>query len=316
MCGIAGIVYKQSPGTIANALLKMLHGCQHRGPDSTGLALYGVETDESLILRLFVDADLSHHEADWPNRFGQAQQVLAEQGFETVNTWHNGAFGRISGRFSGDIQTLSYAVEELAGVEIFSAGHSLEIIKDEGTADDITSRYKVSSLTGYHGIGHVRLATESDVNPSTAHPFWAYGFTDVSIVHNGQITNYFKLKRKLEQRGYRFRTANDSEVIAVYLADKMKHGLNMEQALDQSLEELDGTFSFLVSTPEGIGYAKDRIGAKPMVVCETDELVAVASEEVSLQQLMGQQDFQTFEPYPGTSHTWSRSTHAALACAR
>ena len=316
MCGIAGIVYKQEPGAVADALLKMLHGCQHRGPDSTGLALYGPEASERLILRLFVDADLSHHEAVWPKRFAQVEQVLAKQDFETLTTWHDGAFGHISGRFAGDIQTLSYAVEELAGVEIFSAGHSLEIIKDEGTAHDIEARYKVASFTGYHGIGHVRLATESDVNPSTAHPFWAYGFTDVSIVHNGQITNYFKLKRKLEQRGYRFRTENDSEVIAVYLADKMKHGLNIEEALDQSLADLDGTFSFLVSTPEGIGYAKDRIGAKPMVVCETDELVAVASEEVSLQQLMGQQDYQTFEPYPGTSYTWSRSTHADLVSAR
>ena len=316
MCGIAGVVYKNEPGQVGDALLKMLHGCQHRGPDSTGLAMYGTHASNELILRVFLDADLTHDESSWPQRFEQVQAALADHGYQTTDTWRQRMYGRISGTFAGDIQQLSYAVEELTGVEIFSAGHSLEIIKDEGTADDIEARFGLASFTGYHGVGHVRLATESDVNPSTAHPFWAYGFTDVSIVHNGQITNYFKTKSRLQQRGYRFRTENDSEVIAVYLADKMKRGLSMEEALDRSLTELDGTFSFLVSTPEGIGYAKDPIGAKPMVVYETDEVVAIASEEVSLQQMFGHEKIDSYEPYPGTSHTWSRSTPANLVSAR
>lgn len=316
MCGIAGVVYKKQPGQVGDALIKMLHGCQHRGPDSTGLAMYGADANDELILRLFLNCDLAKIESTWPTRFEQVLDVLKQHGFEITSKWQQRMFGRVSGNFSGDIQALSYAVEELHGIEIFSAGHSLEIIKDEGVADDIESRFGVRSFTGYHGIGHVRLATESDVNPSTAHPFWAYGFTDISIVHNGQITNYYKTKRRLEQRGYRFRTENDSEVIAVYLADKMKRGLSMEEALDQSLHELDGTFSFLVSTPEGIGYAKDPIGAKPMVVYETDDVVAVASEEVSLQQMFGHEKIESYEPYPGTSYTWSRLTPANLVSAR
>jgi len=185
-----------------------------------------------------------------------------------------------------------------------------------GGCETVEKEYHLSDFRGTHGIGHVRLATESNVDVSRAHPFWAYGFNDVAIVHNGQITNYFKTKRRLEQRGYRFRTQNDSEVIAVYLADKMKHGQSMEEALDQSLTELDGTFSFLVSTPAGIGYAKDPIGAKPMVVYETDEVVAVASEEVSLQQMFGHAKIDTYEPYPGTSYTWSRLTQPSLASAK
>ena len=315
MCGIAGVLFKQEPADLGEVLLKMLRGCQHRGPDSTGLAMYRPQAGEELILRLFLNADLCGDPKAWAQRSAGVNRVLAEHGFQIGITWQEGAFGRISGRFDQDIQQLSYAVEELNGVEIFSAGRSLEIIKDEGTADDLESRFGASSFAGVHGIGHVRLATESDVNPSTAHPFWAYGFEDVSIVHNGQITNYFKTRRRLEQKGYRFRTENDSEVIAVYLADKMKHGLSMEEALEQSLHELDGTFSFLVSTPDGIGYAKDPIGAKPMVVFETEQIVAVASEEVSLQQMAGHGKIDTDEPYPGTHRTWSRSTPATLASA-
>ena len=243
-----------------------------------------------------------------------------EHDFEIDSVTQQDAFMRVCGRFpvgvTEDIQTVSYAVEETPGVEIFSSGRHLEVVKDEGTAVEIDERYGSGSFVGTHGIGHVRLATESDVNPSTAHPFWAYGFNDVAIVHNGQITNYFKLKRLLEQRGYRFRTENDSEVIAVYLAEKMANGISMEEALAQSLEELDGTFSFLVATAEGIGYAKDPIGAKPMVVCETEEIVAVASEEVSLQRLLGDQAGQSFEPLPGTSGTWSRSMEVTSLSAR
>ena len=105
-------------------------------------------------------------------------------------------------------------------------------------------------------------------------------------------------------------------MIAVYLADKMASGSSMEEALEQSLRELDGTFSFLVSTPQGIGFAKDPIGAKPMVVCETDGLVAVASEEVSLLRMFGDQRVDTYEPFPGTSYTWSKSTPATSASAK
>ena len=49
---------------------------------------------------------------------------------------------------------------------------------------------------------------ESDVKPEAAHPFWATGFADVAIVHNGQITNYWKMRRRLERRGFEFNTDN------------------------------------------------------------------------------------------------------------
>jgi len=314
VCGIAGVMFGQ-PGPTGTALLNMLRGCQHRGPDSTGLALYGPVTGDHLILRILLAADLATDPEAWGKRRSLVEAVLARHRFETAEVSLDGAQLRISGIFDGDIQTLSYAVEEVEGVEIFSLGQSLEILKDVGTADELEARFGCGSYTGYHGIGHVRLATESDVNPSSAHPFWAYGFKDVAIVHNGQITNYYKTRRRLEQRGYRFRTENDSEVIAVYLADKMAAGNSLEESLEQSLRELDGTFSFLVSTSDGIGFAKDPIGAKPMVVYETDELVAIGSEEVSLQHLLGHQPIDTYEPYPGTSYTWSKSTPATVASA-
>ena len=173
-----------------------------------------------------------------------------------------------------------------------SIGTSLEIIKDVGDAHEVDRLYQVRESYGTHGIGHVRLATESDVAPEAAHPFWATGFTDVAIVHNGQITNYWKMRRALESKGYEFHTDNDSELIAVFLAERLNRGTSLHQVLEASIDEL--------------GYAKDKLAAKPMVMLETNELVAIASEEVSLNRLFPGQTIETREPLPGTFFTWSK----------
>ena len=216
---------------------------------------------------------------------------------------------RIEFQFTGDVKELCYAIENEAGVEIFSMGSSLEIVKAVGTAHEVDAAYHVSGFAGTHGIGHVRLATESVVSINCAHPFWAYGFRDVAIVHNGQITNYHKMKRRLMQRGFQFRTENDSELIAVYLADKLSAGRELDEILADSVGELDGTFSFLVATADAMGFAKDNLAAKPMVVLERDDIIAVASEEVSLNRLFPGEALSTYEPFPGTHKTWQRSTH-------
>ena len=203
------------------------------------------------------------------------------------------------------MQKFAYDVEHAA--KVISIGSSLEIVKDIGGAHEVDDLYDVQSFRGTHGLGHVRLATESEVKPEAAHPFWATGFADVAIVHNGQITNYWKMRRRLEQRDYEFTTDNDSELIAVYLADKLSQGVALEDALATSIDDMDGTFSFLASTADEIGYAKDRLAVKPMIMYETDELVAIASEEVSLNRLFPGQALNTKEPPPGTYATWSRS---------
>ena len=305
MCGIAGIMLSK-PGPIGSNLVEMLDGCQHRGPDSTGFALYKEPHRNRLICRVYLGVQEASPKA----------KELAQEIFDIVKSFGGKILQscfeyddlRFELQYSDDVQKLSYAIENNVGVEIFSIGSSLEIVKGIGTADQVDDNYNISKFYGTHGIGHVRLATESDVQVNTAHPFWAYGFSDVAIVHNGQITNYHKMKRRLIQRGFQFRTENDSELIAVYLADKLSMGDNLEQILGESVEELDGTFSFLVATADTIGFAKDNLAAKPMVVLERDDIIAVASEEVSLNRLFPGEALSTYEPYPGAYKTWRRST--------
>jgi glutamate synthase domain-containing protein 1 len=302
MCGIAGIMYKHlgADRETGKALINMLDGCQHRGPDSTGFALYGDAGEGQLKLRFFVGEGGAAAAA-----IGHIKAALDSHGAEIVEDESIGTSYRVVVSFEGDLQKFSYAMEHAA--KVISLGSALDIIKDVGGAHDVDDTYDVDAFQGTHGLGHVRLATESDVKPEAAHPFWATGFADVAIVHNGQITNYWKMRRRLEQRGFEFVTDNDSELIAVYLADKLSHGIALKEALKTSIDDMDGTFSFLVSTKDEIGYAKDRLAAKPMVMVETDDLVAIASEEVSLNRLFPGRPLDTTEPPPGTYDTWSRS---------
>ena len=301
MCGIAGIMYRGAEQSfdMGEALIQMLDGCQHRGPDSTGFALYGEAQSGQLKLRFFLDNEQDTEETIQTirGRLSELGAVIKEEAQVADNY-------RVTVTYKDDVQKLAYEMEHAA--KVVSIGSSLEIVKDVGSAHDVDDRYDVHNFRGTHGLGHVRLATESDVKPEAAHPFWATGFADVAIVHNGQITNYWKMRRRLEQRGFEFTTDNDSELIAVYLADKMAQGIALNEALATSIDDLDGTFSFLVSTENEIGYAKDRLAAKPMIMYQDENLVAVASEEVSLNRLFPGQALNTREPAPGTYATWSR----------
>ena len=303
MCGIAGIMFKHGEGDISTgeALIEMLDGCQHRGPDSTGYALYGEMHDGKLKLRFLVGQGAEAEDA-----VSRIQAALDQQGAVIVEDERIGDNYRVLVSVTGDLRQFAYAMEHAA--KVFSIGESLEIIKDVGGAHEVDERYHVRDFSGSHGLGHVRLATESDVKPEAAHPFWATGFADVAIVHNGQITNYWKMRRRLERRGFEFRTDNDSELLAVYLADKLSQGIALKEALKTSIDDLDGTFSFLVSTKDEIGYAKDRLAAKPMILYENDDLIAIASEEVSLNRLFPGHALDTKEPPPGSYETWSKST--------
>jgi len=299
MCGIAGVLYKQSGShDIGDALINMLDGCQHRGPDSTGFALYG-DKQEHLQLRFIVPTD----EEGRNKAIENIRSLLTKHDASIVEEISIGCSYKISVKFDGNLLEFTKDIEEHA--KLVSVGHTLDIIKDDGTAHEVDDTYHVGEFKGSHGIGHVRLATESAVRPEAAHPFWATGFEDIAIVHNGQLTNYWKMRRRLQRRGFTFHTDNDSELVAVYLADKLAQGNSLENALQTAIEDMDGTFSFLVSTPTEIGYAKDHLAAKPMVLLETDDLIAVASEEVSLNRLFPGQALNSTEPAPGTFKTWS-----------
>ena len=305
MCAIAGILFKRDKRpelgmSTGEALTEMLNATLHRGPDSSGWALYKEPKEGQLRLRFFISTD-ENSQKD----IERIHSALAGEKAEIVDSAAVGCTYSVTVKFDGDVQSFSYAVGQT--VELVSLGTSLDIIKDVGKPYEVSPRYRIGDFNGDHGIAHVRLATESGVHPNTSHPFWACGFADVATVHNGQLTNYWIMRRRLERRGMAFQTENDTELIAVYLAYQMSRGASLEDALRTSLEDLDGTFSYLVATKDSIGYAKDKLAAKPMVKYENDDLIAISSEEVGLNRLYPGRALDTSEPAPLTYGLWSRS---------
>ena len=212
---------------------------------------------------------------------------------------------RVSFDYDGDLKLLADLVEDIPEAEVLSLGSSLEIVKDLGDAESVHEQYGLGDFTGTHAIGHVRMATESEVDIAGAHPYWAYPYSDVAVVHNGQLTNYFYWRRKLERAGRRFMSECDSEIIAVYLAQEMSGGLTLEESMHKSLDELDGVFTYIAVTKDELGVAKDELAAKPLVLYESDELVAIASEEIAIRQLLDR-EIETYDPYEREVLVWQR----------
>ena len=310
MCGIAGIIHKKAGKdvNIGEQMTSMLQALKHRGPDSTGYAMYG-EDNGNQIMRFKVAeaADLEGSydiHAEIEGRLALIDSRLAELGVKVIKKESPTEYAhRYEIEFSGDMKKVADFVEDIEGVEILSIGNSLELVKDLGDAAIVSGQYGLNNFNGTHGIGHTRMATESDVDIRSAHPYWAYPFSDVAVVHNGQLTNYWTNRRALERKGHRFSSNCDSELIAVYIADRMNQGDDLETAMKESVEFLDGVFTYLVATKDELGMAKDVMAAKPMVVYEGDDMIALASEEVAIRTLFDHH-IETFDPYHGEVRVW------------
>jgi methylamine---glutamate N-methyltransferase subunit A len=310
MCGIAGIIYRDGMQDIGSDMTRMLQSMKHRGPDSTGYALYGQSNGFYIMRYTLADAN-DPRDFEFDERIDRHQrqvlQRLERLGITVKNVEEETDYAyRVTFDFDGDsLKEITDRIEDIPGAEVLSLGHSLEIIKDLGDAEAVCNQYGLGAFTGTHAIGHVRMATESDVDISGAHPYWAYPFSDVAVVHNGQLTNYFQWKRRLERSGHRFQSECDSEIIAVYLAEKMSEGASLEDAMRDSLEELDGVFTYIAVTEDALGVAKDEMAAKPLVLYESDDLVALASEEIAIRAVVDH-EIDTYDPYEGMVMAWQR----------
>ena len=281
MCGIAGFFYKDkaSSGALGETLVDMCQEMYRRGTDSVGFALYGTPREDGYVMRIQLEDGAAA-------RGDEAVVAAARELVEVRDVKFTGSNVRLEVDSDAEGRLADVIEAAIPGARVFSIGRSMEVIKDLGSAEDVDAVYNVSDFEGSHGIGHTRMATESQVDIAHSHPFWARPFPDIAVVHNGTITNYHKLRRLLENKGHHFATHNDSEVIAVYLADRLAAGESLESALQASVMDLDGTFAYLVSTKDGIGLARDQFATKPLLYAEDEELVVLASEEIAIRRVL------------------------------
>lgn len=289
----------------------MLQSLKHRGPDSTGFAIYGVSAPAEYVMRLKLaeqeDFSRDHRiRGKIKERKAEVEERLKEMGAETTELEQATDYAfRYRLRYAGDTRNLATEIERIEGAEVLSFGSALELIKDLGDAAQVSGQYKLGSFRGTHGIGHTRMATESDVDIRSAHPYWAYPYNDIAVVHNGQITNYWIMRREMERRGHRFMSNCDSELLAVYTANNLEQGATLEDSLKASIKEIDGVFTYVVATENELGMAKDTMAAKPMVLYESDDLVALASEEVAIRRIVPR-EIDTSDPYDEEVRVWRR----------
>ena len=296
MCGIVGLVAKTSEveERLGEHLSAMLTQMSDRGPDSAGVAVYRdpAPSGSSKLTLFSADARQDWHAvgAELAEAFGGAPEprvrgshavVVVESDAETAEGWMR---------------------ERHPELRVMSAGEVIEIYKETGRPERFVEQFALGDFQGSHALGHTRMATESRVTTEGSHPF-STGL-DLCLVHNGSLSNHNRLRENLRREGIEFRTENDTEVAAGYLAWRLREGASLEQALEGCLEDLDGFYTFLVGTKDGFAVLRDPIACKPAVLAETDDWVAMASEYRAIAVLPDAAEARVWEPEPAVVYAW------------
>lgn len=296
MCGIVGLLLKNRSlrPRLGEMMVPMLIGMTERGPDSSGMAVFGEPvTDDRRKLSLYC-ADAAFN---WAHLEGALLEHLGDSRFE-VKANHC-----IVSTGADPIAVRTWLGQQFPAVHVLSVGRSIDLYKDVGLPSEVADRYGFSRFGGTHLVGHTRMATESAVTPENAHPYTAG--EDWCLVHNGSLANPGSLRRKLEKLGARFESDCDTEGACRYIHWRLQMGESLETALEHAFEDFDGFFTFLMGTGDKLALVRDPFACKPAIVAETDDYVAIASEFRSLAHLPGVKHAALFEPKPAEVYTWS-----------
>jgi glutamate synthase domain-containing protein 1 len=295
MCGIVGLFLKKEDlrPQLGALLSDMLITMTERGPDSAGIAIYG---DDSASLKMTLQSDtpettFSGLDAALFAALGQPVPIRVVD-THAIITLPDGA------------ADAARAFLKERGIRIMGTGHAMEIFKETGLPQDVATRFGIRAMGGSHGIGHTRMATESAVTTLGAHPFSTDD--DQCLVHNGSLSNHNRMRRVLADKGFAPQTENDTEVAACYISSRLAEGADLGQALEGTLKDLDGFFTFVVGTRTGFGVVRDPIACKPAIMAETDDYVAFGSEYRALATLPGIDAARVWEPEPATVYFWER----------
>ncbi|MDI3335069.1 glutamine amidotransferase family protein [Defluviimonas aestuarii] len=297
MCGIVGLFIKDPAlePKLGELLTDMLITMTDRGPDSAGIAIYSRPDDglaKITVQSANPSADFATLDKDLKEAIGKPVALKVKSTHAVIELPMN------------QVEAARSALAHLCpDVRVMSAGDSLEIYKEVGLPKDVAARFDLAKMKGTHGIGHTRMATESAVTTLGAHPF-STG-SDQCLVHNGSLSNHNSLRRKLAREGIQTATQNDTEVGAAYLTWKMREGATLGEALESTIDDIDGFFTFVVGTKDGFGVIRDPIACKPAVMAETDQYVAFGSEYRALVNLPGIDNARVWEPEPSTVYFWN-----------
>ena len=290
MCGIVGIYLKNEKleSSLGSLLSKMLINMGSRGPDSAGFAIYKKEEKGKFKYSICLN------------------NLIFDDFEKKINEYIEAKFEKNSDHVIIKTQTqpkdmLSLLKNNFKEIALVGYGKSIEIFKQVGEPSDVVKKFKLEDYSGSHAIGHTRMATESAITTDGSHPY-STG-EDECLVHNGSLSNHNNLRRKLKKSGVNFDSENDTEVAAGYISNNLSKK-NLRETLKDSLNELDGFYTFITGTKEGFAVLRDEIACKPAVIAETEDYVAIASEFQAMAHLPNVNNAKIFEPEPGIVYSW------------
>ena len=295
MCGIVGLFLKNDElkPRLGSMFAPMLIEMSERGPDSAGVAVYRDEAEGMSK----ITASHPDPRFDWNALCLAMRDTLNALAIDRPNDTHHVILTDAP---------IADAAEFVEGfnpdLNLTSIGRAMEIYKETGLPQDVVSRFGVDRMSGSHAVGHTRMATESAVTIAGSHPF-STG-PDICLVHNGSLSNHNRLRARLRREGMRFKTDNDTEVAAAYVAWKLGAGRSLKESFEDCLEELDGFYTFVAGIDDGFAVLRDPIACKPAVLAETDDFVAFGSEYRALANLPEIRTAKVWEPEPGVVYSW------------
>src|SRR3990170_2133415 len=178
------------------------------------------------------------------------------------------------------LHALQHRGQEAAGITTFDGRHfhshrAMGHVAGNFDRDDI-----IRKLAGRAGIGHVRYSTTGETALRNVQPLFAElsegGF---AVAHNGNLSNAMKLRRTLNRRGSIFQSTSDTEVI-IHLVATSDYSTTVERLTD-ALRQVEGAYSLLVLTEEGLVACRDPLGIRPLVIGKLGEATLFASESVA-----------------------------------
>ncbi|MEE8483212.1 MAG: glutamine--fructose-6-phosphate transaminase (isomerizing) [Nitrospinota bacterium] len=214
----------------------------------------------------------------------------------------------VSGNLLQSIQNLEYRGYDSCGMALINARGTI-IRKNVGYVADVAEKESFLSQKGKIGIAHTRWATHGKVTRLNAHPH-ASCDGNIVVVHNGIISNYEAVKKKLAKKGHKFTSETDSEVIAHQIEELRNSGLPLESAFVSAMRILEGSYAVAMVSPEepkrifcakhespliiGLGETENYIGSdfnafidytKNSVVLDDGEYALVSREGYAVKKI-------------------------------
>jgi glutamate synthase domain-containing protein 1 len=301
MCGIVGL-HLRTPDLyprLGTLLTSMLCEMEDRGADSAGIAVYGDPRWSPAgqpTVSVLDDGVAASGAEDLADRLSSVLGATA-QVVDAAPTYVVSA--------PVGLAELRAAVRTVLPTGlVIGFGEDVAVLKGVGRPRDLAAAFGLEQASGWQGVGHTRMATESAVTPAGCHPY-AVG-PDQCLVHNGSFANHATIRRDLRARGVVFDSQNDTEVGARFVAQCLEDGLDVETALKELCRTFDGFYTLLVSNRDSFAVVRDAIACKPAVIAETADWVAMASEYRALVGLPGIESARVYEPQPERVYAWTR----------